>query len=102
LALTLIDNTMQGDSQQQEETTKKGYFYHLLHHSDIPMNFFDNQSSWNDLPRYLYVYISYIVKGNVETLREFRKISGGHTSDIKKRKTKNHRRKNNRKTKKNN
>ena len=95
LALTLIDNTMQGDSQQREETTKKGYFYHLLHHSDIPMNFFDNRSSWNDLPRYLYVYISYIVKGNVETLREFRKISGGGTSGCytKKRKSKNHKRK---------
>jgi hypothetical protein len=105
LALTLIDNTMQGDRQQQEETTKKGYFYHLLHNSDIPMNFFDNQSSWNDLPRYLYVYISYIVKGNVETLREFRKISGGGMSvSTKKRKTKtkNQKRMNNRKTKKNN
>ena len=103
LALTLIDNTMQGDRQQREETTKKGYFYHLLHHSDIPMNFFDNQSSWNDLPRYLYVFISYIVKGNVETLREFRKISGGGTSGgyTKKRKSKNHKRNNNRKTKKN-
>jgi hypothetical protein len=98
LTLTLIDNTMQGDSQQREETTKKGYFYHLLHHSDIPMNFFDNRNSWNDLSRYLYVYISYIVKGNVETLREFRKISGGYPSDTKKRKYKNQRRK----TKRNN
>ena len=99
LTLTLIDNTMQGDRQQGEETTKKGYFYHLIHHSDIPMNFFDNQSSWNDLPRYLYVYISYIVNGHSEVLREFRKISGGYT---KKRKSKNHRRNNNRKTKRNN
>ena len=57
------------------------------------MNFFDNRSSWNDLPRYLYVYISYIVKGNSETLREFRKISGGYPSDTKKRKSKNQKRK---------
>jgi len=87
LTLTLIDNTMQGDREKREETTKKGYFYHLIHHSDIPMNFFDNQSSWNDLPRYLYVYISYIVHGHSEILKQFRKISGGGRK-TKKRKTK--------------
>jgi len=87
LTLTLIDNTMQGDREKREETTKKGYFYHLIHHSDIPMNFFDNQSSWNDLPRYLYVYISYIVHGHSEILKQFRKISGGG-GKTKKRKTK--------------
>jgi hypothetical protein len=88
LTLTLIDNTMQGDRDKREETTKQGYFYRILHHYDIPMNFFDNQSSWNDLPRYLYVYISYIIHGHSETLKEFRKISGGYPSDTKKRKSK--------------
>jgi hypothetical protein len=62
LVLTLIDNTMQ---PFQNPENKRGYYYEIITNSSFPSNTFDNNNTWEDLPRYLYSYFTYVTTGNL-------------------------------------
>jgi len=79
LLLTLIDNTMQIKSGMLNTTFKRGYFYNLISTNSIPSNFFDNDASWKDLPRYIYTYVYYIIT-NIFNNEAFRLLHGGNNS----------------------
>jgi hypothetical protein len=74
IVLTLIDNTMQEKNGNAKE--KQGHFYQYIKSNNIPSNFFENAASWNDLPRYLYVYISFAINDTFPT-KSFDLLRGG-------------------------
>jgi hypothetical protein len=90
IVLTLIDNTMQEDNdvpqednesmQQDNDAThvgnKEGYFFKYIIRPNLTSNFFDNETKWNDLPRYIYSYVSCVINKKFPR-RELRNLLGG-------------------------